>query len=227
MNIQNIGCNNANIGSATVAVAGGVAPVTVNWSNGATGNTVNNLAAGNYAATATDSRGCEASLTFQIVQAPPMNISTSTQQASCPVGNNGVVDVNVIGGTAPFSFQWSNGDTTEDLTGAGPGVYFITVTDNNFCTATSFSAINAGPPTGTPGIWEWLGDVSDDWFNPCNWDKKQVPNQFSEVFIPGPTSFQPLVAGDTGYCKNVLIIHDSGGHLTTNRVLGGFLEKKP
>ena len=48
----------------------------------------------------------------------------------CPGENNGMINLYVSGGTPPYTYLWSNGDTTEDLENLEPGLYTVTVTDN-------------------------------------------------------------------------------------------------
>ena len=68
---------------------------------------------------------------------------------SCNGDNDGAISISVNGGTAPYSFDWSNGANTEDLTGLVAGDYTGTVTDANGCsmvveaTISEPSAINA------------------------------------------------------------------------------------
>jgi hypothetical protein len=52
-----------------------------------------------------------------------------------PGGGNGSIDVTVNGGSGTYTYLWSNGQTTEDLSSLSPGVYTLTVTDDNNCTA--------------------------------------------------------------------------------------------
>ena len=50
-----------------------------------------------------------------------LSLTAITTNTSCNVGNNGVIDLSVTGGTTPFTFVWSTGDTTEDLSGLAAG----------------------------------------------------------------------------------------------------------
>ncbi|NDG80148.1 MAG: adhesin, partial [Synechococcaceae bacterium WB8_1B_057] len=63
-------------------------------------------------------------------------LSTTTSATSCFNGNNGIVDLTVVGGTAPYAYNWSNGGTTQDINSLTAGYYSVLVTDANGCTAT-------------------------------------------------------------------------------------------
>src|SRR5207253_1847787 len=105
--------------------------------------TANNLTAGNYTVTLTDSYGCTITSTATVTEPTvlPANGSTLTD-VSCFSGNNGSATVNPGGGTAPYTYLWSpsggNAITANNLTA---GNYTVTVTDSHGCTITSTSTV--------------------------------------------------------------------------------------
>ncbi len=66
-----------------------------------------------------------------ILENNKLNATISAKHNSCAGDNEGQIDVEIINGTAPFSFQWSNGAITEDLDNLTSGTYSVTITDAN------------------------------------------------------------------------------------------------
>lgn len=113
---------------------GGAHPMSYSWSTGAQIQSINNLTAGaTYTVTMTDANGCTVVDTYTEPNYPTMNVNYNVTDAVC--GNSsGIIDLTVTGGTAPFSYDWSiGGATAEDLNGVRPGIYHVTITDNNGC----------------------------------------------------------------------------------------------
>ena len=62
-----------------------------------------------------------------------MVLSVSETNVLCFADSTGEIDLTVTGGASPYSFDWSNGDDTEDIDSLITGNYFVIVQDNNFC----------------------------------------------------------------------------------------------
>lgn len=129
-------CNQSN-GSLSVTASGGAQPYHYQWSIGDTTASVSNLPAGNYSVTVADSIGCSASTNFSLHENNTLKISYSVTPTSCIDDSSGAIAVTVTGGTQPYSYVWSNGDTTKNLQGLAGGSYMITVTDSSGCQKTA------------------------------------------------------------------------------------------
>lgn len=130
----NVLCNGAATGSIDLTVNGGTAPYTYLWSNGATTQDVSGLLAGAYTVTVTDANGCTKSTSATITEPPALVLSTTQVNVTCFEGSNGSIDLTVSGGVAPYTYLWSNGNTTQDISNLVVGTYTVTVTDANGCT---------------------------------------------------------------------------------------------
>ncbi len=144
----NASCNGGSNGSIDLSVTGGTAPYTYNWGMGQpTTEDRSGLAGGTYNVTVTDANNCTAATSATITQPAALALGTTTTNATC--GNaNGSIDLEVSGGTMPYTYNWGMGQpTTQDRTGLAAGTYTVTVTDANNCTAiTSATIINANSP---------------------------------------------------------------------------------
>jgi hypothetical protein len=122
----------------------GDSPMDITWLNAsnevilqqtiAEGVAVNSeLPAGEYTVRVSSNAGCGAlDQAFRIEQPAAMEATADLVDATCPDLADGFADVQVLGGTAPYTYAWSNGGTEEDLV-ALPGTYGLTVTDANEC----------------------------------------------------------------------------------------------
>ena len=130
--VTNAGCNQPN-GSISVTASGGTAPYKFNWSNNATGNSISGLAPGNYSVTATDANGCVSSALSVTVgnSSVSLIVSPIVSPAACGL-NNGAVVLNITGGTAPYTYQWT-GTIPTSLTTLAAGNYSVVVTDAGGC----------------------------------------------------------------------------------------------
>lgn len=115
------------------------------WSNGATSQTISASASGSYKVTVTDiGTNCSAAsnpVNVVVKPAPTVSIS-ATATAICPAA------LTTLSGPANMSYHWNNGAMTSSLV-VGPGIYALTITDGNNCTASATQVITAlnGPDT--------------------------------------------------------------------------------
>ncbi len=125
-------------GSASAMVMGGTPPYTYFWNTNETTSSIDNLSAGTYTLTVTDLNGCTNSGSV-IIDAGACNISIEllAEDPLCNGDSNGIISVNVIGGTAPFNYLWSNGMTSAIIDNLSAGTYTVTVTDAVNCADTT------------------------------------------------------------------------------------------
>lgn len=137
----------ANDGSATATVSGGTAPYTYQWSpSGGTGATASNLGAGNYTVVVTDNTGCSATGTAMITSpnAPVVTLQSQTD-VTCFGLANGSATINVTGGTAPYTYQWSpSGGSAATASNLAANTYNVSVSDASGC-ITPFQVIITQP----------------------------------------------------------------------------------
>lgn len=133
--IVDVLCAGDSTGSISITVGGGVAPYGFMWDNGDTNEDISGLPAGTYVGEITDSLGCS-------LVSPALNVTEPDSIAvtlddltdnQCPDDSTGSISISVSGGVAPYSFMWSNGDTTEDVSGLPVGDYTGMITDANGC----------------------------------------------------------------------------------------------
>lgn len=135
-NLLNLGCFGTDDGSISVQPVGGTTPYNYLWSNGQTTGTINSLGIGNYTVTVTDARGCTASLSAEITQAPLLELSVdNSQNVDCSGAATGAASVSAFGGTGNYVYNWSNGMQGSAAQGLVAGTYTVTVTDASNCTA--------------------------------------------------------------------------------------------
>ena len=138
--INPVSCFGGSDGSVSLAISGGNGSFTVNWvekttgTSVGTGNIVNNLPAGIYVATIIDPLGCASIREYAVTQpAEPLAVQPLISNVRCAGDNNGSIDLIVSGGTAPYTYQWSSGETTRAINGKSGGSYTVNVRDSNGC----------------------------------------------------------------------------------------------
>lgn len=132
---SDVSCKGGKTGEAAVVVTGGSGTYTYSWSGGVgTGSTAYNLAAGDYTVTITDSKGCQATQAFTILDGVAMTVTASSTPTLCNGQANGTATVDVTGGEGGYSYAWSPiGGTNATATGLAAGLYTVTIKDENEC----------------------------------------------------------------------------------------------
>lgn len=130
---SDVTCNGLSDGQIQALVNGGTPGYTILWSNGSSALNITGLAAGNYTCVVTDSNGCTMPASVTINQPTALATNSIITDATNLAPNGGAIDLTVTGGTPGYSYLWSNGATTEDLSGLAAGTYTVSVTDANGC----------------------------------------------------------------------------------------------
>lgn len=121
------------------------------WSNGNHGVTEQTgLADGTYKVTVTNECGTFKTKSIVIQPSPnaPLLVSMSGMDPMCAGDNSGTVAVEVTGGCAPYTYQWSTGHTEPSIQGLPGGEYHVSVTDACGCTQTGYYIVNEPAPMG-------------------------------------------------------------------------------
>jgi hypothetical protein len=145
--VTDVNCFGDSTGAIDLSVYGGTRDYSFNWSNGAKTEDLSNLKAGQYIVTITDKNGCVLKDTFAIAQPDSALLSMGkVTDVNCFGDSTGAIDLSVYGGTRDYSFNWSNGAKTEDLSNLKAGQYIVTITDKNGCVLKDTFAIAQSDP---------------------------------------------------------------------------------
>lgn len=129
-NVTNTPCDSTN-GAIDLTVVGGTGPHSYLWSTGDTTEDLTNLAAGTYSVVVVDQNGDSTGRSF-MVDGSNIMLNAMVVDTSCNAGSS--IQLNVTGGTPPYSYSWNTGDTTASLIGLMSSAgYSVVVTDANGC----------------------------------------------------------------------------------------------
>jgi photosystem II stability/assembly factor-like uncharacterized protein len=128
-------------GSIAISVNGGQSPYTFQWNNNAVTEDISNLAYGCYEVLVTDFNGCQTADVYFINEPSPIFVNHQINSSTC-LNADGAIQLVVGGGIAPYTYNWNNGATTQNITALESDVYEILVTDANGCEWESSYALN-------------------------------------------------------------------------------------
>lgn len=131
IDIQHV-CPGGELGGIDIGLIGSCQqPVTYLWSNGATTQDLTNVPPGKYVVTITAGSTFIILDTITIRVLDPLQVNSSITDAT--TGNDGAISITVSGGESPYTYQWSNSATTQNISNLAPGQYTVTITDANGC----------------------------------------------------------------------------------------------
>ncbi|MBI4930212.1 MAG: gliding motility-associated C-terminal domain-containing protein [Bacteroidetes bacterium] len=147
------GCSSNNAMAWVDTIMNGTGPYQYSWNNGATTDTIINLAPGTYSCTIIDA-SCPAETTTVFITIPPSSGFTVTPTSTanlCFGGTNGSASVTITGGSSPYTYLWSpSGGNSSAATGLSAGNYTVTITDAGGCTGTQ--TVSVSQPTALSAI---------------------------------------------------------------------------
>lgn len=190
LNTNDVLCFGETTGNVNATVIGGTPPYSYNWG----GANPLALGAGNYNVTVTDASGCIVSEVFEIEE--PALLEASGSVTNEQVNDDGEINLTVSGGTPTYTFNWSNGATTQNISNLAPADYSVTITDANNCTLEQTYQVMEAPS----GIQD-LADKSFTFYpNPTKNQiiiKSQLPQTISIYNMLGKEVFKAQVQNST------------------------------
>ncbi|MBI5217545.1 MAG: T9SS type A sorting domain-containing protein [Bacteroidia bacterium] len=132
-------CNGSCDGSATATTIQGIPPFAYLWNDpvSQTDSIAAGLCAGTYIVRVIDMASDTIIDTVVVAEPDLLTASITPANLFCYGEHNGTADLTASGGIIPYTYLWSDGDTTQDLNNIPAGAYSVTVTDANLCTAIS------------------------------------------------------------------------------------------
>jgi gliding motility-associated-like protein len=170
INIQDARCYGESSGEAEANILIGNPPYSFNWSTGDSTQGVSGLMAGDYEVSITDIYGCSTTETFTINQPDSLfielmgSVYNANYNISSNGGSDGYINSQVYGGTEPYTYTWSTGDTTSNIAYLPSGMYSLIVQDNNGCVVTAMYRLLEPGILEMPSGFSPNGDLSNEFF---------------------------------------------------------------
>ncbi|MES2621689.1 MAG: GEVED domain-containing protein, partial [Bacteroidota bacterium] len=140
--ITNSTCAGVSTGAIEISVSGGTSGYTFDWSNGGVTEDISNLLGGSYVVTVEDAEGCSVTQSATVGNNAGVSVTVDlVTNSACAGLSTGAVTISVSGGTPGYTFDWSNGAVTEDISGLAAGTYDVSVEDAVGCSATQSATV--------------------------------------------------------------------------------------
>jgi hypothetical protein len=130
----NPSCSAVSNGSINISISGGSPGFSYLWNNTATTQDITGISNGTYVVLVTDTNGCSASYSATLTSSNSLDLSATWTNASCNGGDDASINLTVNSGLPLYSYVWSNGAASQDLSGITAGNYSVSVTDGIGCT---------------------------------------------------------------------------------------------
>ena len=155
LQITNPACAGAATGALDLTATGGTGALQYLWSNNAVTEDLNNALSGVYTVVVSDANGCTTTASETLNAPPVLSLILQANELHCP-GDTILIDASASGGTPPFTFAWSSGETTEDIKISKSGTYDVNILDSKGCVkadSISIATLGAAP------ILQWTTDT--------------------------------------------------------------------
>jgi hypothetical protein len=189
-------------GQVDLTLVGGSGNYSFLWSNTSGTEDVIGLSAGTYSVTIVDlNDGCTFSGSYDVINANTIfNANSIVTNATCATCLDGGVNV-IIANSASYSYNWSNGVTTEDNMGLNPGTYSVTITSAAGCDTTmSFTVLN----TAT------LDEINSSFFSMSVYPNPATTSFTVDLVLPSNQEGQLIITDVIGKIVAVKSVSENG-----------------
>ena len=136
-------CPGETNGEINLGLTGGIMPLSYNWNTGSKFPFIWGAAAGSYSVTISDLIGCTITKTFNISVADSIKAQAQITNMNSNLTPNGAINLTVSGGNGTYTYNWSNGATSQNISGLSAGNYTVTINDGHCERTFTFAVANA------------------------------------------------------------------------------------